>query len=65
MKKRSVSIKLIWMGAFLAVILLMSLVFFVGTLMVTNEVEANIRRSNEDTVKFMQKTLDETILNLK
>jgi len=59
MKKGSISIKLIWMGAFLAVILLMSLVFFVGTLMVTNEVEANIRRANEDTVKFMQKTLDD------
>ena len=42
MKKRSVSIKLIWMGAYLAVVLLMCLVFFIGTIMVTKTVKDSV-----------------------
>lgn len=59
MKKGSVSIKLIWMGAYFAVILLMCLVFFVGTIMVTRTVEKHILQTNEETATFMQKSLDD------
>ena len=59
MKKHSVSIKLIWMGAYLAIVVLMCLVFFVGTIMVTKTVKDSARTSNEDLATFMQKTLDE------
>ena len=59
MKKRSISIKLIWMGAYLAVVLLMCLVFFVGTIMVTGTVKDSARQTNEELAMFMQKTLDE------
>ena len=59
MKKRNVSIKLIWMGAYMAVVVLMCFVFFMGTLIVTREVEANLRQANEDTTSFLQKTLDD------
>ena len=59
MKKRSVSIKLIWMGAYLAVVLMMCLVFFVGTILVTRTVEESARQANDEMATFMQKTLDE------
>ena len=64
MKKRSVSIKLIWMGAYLAVVLLMCLVFFVGTIIVTRTVKESARQSNEELATFMQKTLDENWLTV-
>lgn len=59
MKRRSISIKLIWMGAYLAIVLLMCLVFFIGTIIMTNTVKENARRDNEEMATFMQKTLDD------
>ena len=64
MKKRSISIKLIWMSAYLAIVLLMCLVFFVGTIIVTNTVKENARQDNEDLASFMQKTLDDNWLTV-
>lgn len=64
MKKRSISIKLIWMGAYLAIVLLMCLVFFVGTLIVNNAVKENARQDNEELATFMQKTLDDNWLTV-
>ena len=64
MKKRSVSIKLIWMGAYLAIVLLMCLVFFIGTLIVNNTVKENARQENEELATFMQKTLDDNWLTV-
>ncbi len=64
MKKRSISIKLIWMGAYLAIVLLMCLVFFVGTMIVTNTVKENARQDNEELATFMQKTLDDNWLTV-
>ena len=64
MKKRSISIKLIWMGAYFAVILLMCLVFFLGSIMVTQTVKESARKNNEELSVFMQKTLDETWISV-
>ena len=64
MKKRSISIKLIWMGAYFAVILLMCLVFFVGSIMVSNAVKENARKNNEELSVFMRNTLDENWLTV-
>ena len=64
MKKKSISIKLIWMGAYFAVILLMCLVFFVGSIMVSRAVKENARKNNEELSVFMRNTLDENWLTV-
>lgn len=60
MEKRSVSIKLIWMGAYFVVVIVMCFVFFLGTIMVMRTTEENARQVNEDNAAFMQNSLDDT-----
>lgn len=47
------------MGTYFVVVILMCLVFFIGTILVTRTVEENARQVNEDNAVFMQNSLDD------